>query len=100
MLSAASDMLTDGGMDTGSPAIVLLADIFPSLVIQAIAPWFMGYIPYSSRIIFIVSSAIASFILPALFSPIWIKLLGVVLASISSGFGEINFLALTSYYHK
>jgi hypothetical protein len=30
----------------------------------------------------------------------WMRLLGVVLASFSAGFGEITFLALASFYPK
>jgi len=44
--------------------------------------------------------SVTSFLVPALFTPVWIKLLGVVAASISSGFGEITFLSYSSYYHK
>jgi len=97
MLSAALDMLQCAHL---SPAIVLLADIFPSFIAQFFAPWFMNRIPYSFRVIFTVALSIVSFLIPAFFTPIWLKLLGVVAASISSGFGEITFLSYSSYYNK
>jgi len=97
MLSAALDMLQCAHL---SPAIVLLADIFPSLVAQSIAPWFMHKIPYSIRITFAVVLSVVSFLIPAFFTPVWLKLIGVVAASISSGFGEITFLSYSSYYNK
>lgn len=100
MLSAAIDMLHDANFPIDSPAVVLLADILPCVIIQGVAPYFMGYIPWSIRVIFTVATAVASFLLPAFFSSIILKLTGVVLASISSGFGEINFLSLTALYHK
>jgi len=77
-----------------------LADIFPCFMAQLIAPWFMNRIPYSIRIIFVVALAIISFLLPAFFVPVWVRLIGVICASISSGLGEITFLSYSSYYHK
>jgi len=97
MLSAALDMLECAHL---SPAAVLLADIFPCFLTQLIAPWFMNRIPYAIRIIFVVILAIISFLLPAFFVPVWVRLIGVICASISSGLGEITFLSYSSYYHK
>eukprot|EP01119_Soliformovum_irregulare_P015001 TRINITY_DN4173_c0_g1_i1.p1 TRINITY_DN4173_c0_g1~~TRINITY_DN4173_c0_g1_i1.p1 ORF type:complete len:416 (+),score=75.44 TRINITY_DN4173_c0_g1_i1:38-1285(+) len=96
MLSAASDMMK--GLLPAS--VVLLADILPCLIVQATAPWYMNRIPYAIRIILIVSLAIGGFLIPALFSSIGLKLLGVVFASISSGLGEITFLAYSAKFHK
>ena len=81
-------------MDINSPAIVLLADILPCLIVQAIAPYFMvfflvfpstfiffskkkGYIPYFIRVIFIVITAIGSFLFPAFFVSFELKMTGV-----------------------
>jgi len=94
MLSAAEQLVPS------SPAVVLLADILPSFIVQLTAPFYMARISYSIRICFITISAVFSFLIPAIFEPTWIRLIGVVLASISCGFGEITFLALTSHYHK
>jgi battenin len=97
MLSAAEDLMKDSGL---SPPVVLLADILPSFLVDLIAPFFMAAIPYSIRVSFVVVMSISSFVFAALFSSVWLKLVGVVLGSIACGFGEITFLAYSSYYHK
>jgi len=97
MLSAALDMLAGANL---SPGYVLLADIFPSFLIQAIAPFFVEKIPYPIRVIFAVVTAVAGFLLPAFFENVGMKLLGVVLCAISSGFGEITFLSYSSHFSK
>jgi len=97
MLSAALDMLAAANLPS---AVVLLFDIFPSFVIQFIAPWFVHHFNYTIRVVFTVVLAVAGFLIPAFFEPVWIKLLGVVCAAISSGFGEITFLSYSSHYSK
>ena len=52
------------------------------------------------RVLAVVTFAIASFITVALGTNIIVVLSGVVFASISSGFGEITFLAFTALYDK
>jgi len=97
MLSAALDMLHAANLPA---AVVLLFDIFPSFVIQFIAPWFVHHFHYHIRVIFTVVLAVAGFLIPAFFESVWIKLAGVVCAAISSGFGEITFLAYSAHYSK
>jgi len=80
--------------------VVLLADIVPTLILKAFAPFFMHLIPYNIRVGMAVALAVASFQMVAWFDNIGLKLTGVVLASLSSGGGEITFLAMSSYYHK
>lgn len=78
----------------------LLADILPTFVIKVTAPFFMDRIPYRARIIFAILMGLISFQLVAWGpSSAW-KLLGVVCCSISSGLGEITFLALSAFYHR
>jgi battenin len=96
MLSAALELLPKDV----SPSVVLLAEILPSFIIQLVAPWFMNRLPYSIRVIATVIMAISSFLIPAFCKPTWLKLVGVVFAGLSSGFGEITFLACTSQYNK
>jgi len=60
----------------------------------------MSYIPYAFRVILVVILGIMSFLIPAIFENVWIKLLGVCMASIGSGLGEITFLALSAHYDK
>jgi battenin len=97
ILSAAQDLV--GG--TTPKGVVLLADIMPSFLMKLVAPYFIHRIPYSARIPILVALSTAGMLLIALTPPsqtIAIKLVGVVLASLSSGGGELSFLSLTHYY--
>lgn len=84
--------------------VVLLADVIPSFLTKLCAPYFIHKIPYSLRIpIFAALSACGMLIIaltPALQDSrtIAIKMCGVMLASLSSGGGELSFLGLTHYY--
>lgn len=84
--------------------VVLLADVIPSFFVKLCAPYFIGLIPYSWRII-IFSTLSACGMLLIAFTPgytdggaIGPKMAGVVLASLSSGGGELSFLGLTHFY--
>jgi len=95
-LSAAADILDGSGVPK---AVVLLCDILPSLLVKLIAPYFMHIFPYGWRIIFCVVLSVLALQLNAWwYDDISIQLGGVILASASSGFGEINFLALCTFY--
>eukprot|EP01114_Cavostelium_apophysatum_P016369 TRINITY_DN4635_c0_g1_i1.p1 TRINITY_DN4635_c0_g1~~TRINITY_DN4635_c0_g1_i1.p1 ORF type:complete len:455 (+),score=91.68 TRINITY_DN4635_c0_g1_i1:102-1367(+) len=96
MLSAAEDMLPHDY----SPAVVLMADIVPSLLVQMVAPYFMNRIPYGVRVLFVIFLDVTSFLIPAFFKELPMKLFGVVIGSIGCGFGEMTFLAYSSRYHK
>lgn len=50
----------------------------------------------SVRIIFVVLLAAASFVLVAVAKSEWLVILGVAATSLSSGLGELTFLAYTS----
>ena len=50
--------------------------------------------------LFTIAFSLASFLLVAVSTIETLVLLGVVCASVSSGFGEIIFLSLTTHYHK
>lgn len=81
-------------------AAVLLADILPTFIIKITAPFFMDRIPYRVRIVFAIFMGLVSFQLVAWGPNSTIKLIGVVCASISSGLGEITFLAMSAFYHR
>ncbi|CAF1065033.1 unnamed protein product [Rotaria sordida] len=83
-----------------STGAILLADILPALVIKLTAPFFMHRIIYNFRFILIVIFAASSLIIVGTSKIIALSLFGVVCASISSGFGEITILQLTSFYSK
>ncbi|KAJ4410472.1 battenin CLN3 protein [Didymella pomorum] len=100
ILSAALDLV---GSDVPK-GVVLLCDVIPSFLTKLCAPYFIHKIPYNVRIwIFVALSASGMLIIaltPALQDSrtIAIKMCGVMLASLSSGGGELSFLGLTHYY--
>lgn len=96
ILSAAQDLV--GSLPKG---VVLLADVVPSFLTKLVAPYFIHRIPYQIRILIFVALSSAGMLLVALTPPSQsaaVKLVGVVLASLSSGGGELSFLGLTHYY--
>lgn len=96
ILSAAQDLV--GNLPKG---IVLLADVMPSFVTKLVAPYFIHRVPYAVRILIFAALSTAGMLLIALTpstQTVAVKLVGVVLASLSSGGGELSFLGLTHYY--
>ncbi len=84
--------------------VVLLADVIPSFLTKLLAPYFIHAIPYHVRIIVFVCLSACGMLLIAL-TPSYIdggsistKMAGVILASLSSGGGELSFLGLTHFY--
>lgn len=84
--------------------VVLLADVIPSFITKLVAPYFIHLIPYELRIL-IFSALSASGMLIIAMTPSYVdggtttaKLMGVLLASLSSGGGELSFLGLVHYY--
>jgi len=97
ILSAALDLV---GPDVPK-GIVLLADVMPSFITKLIAPYFIHRIPYRIRIIIFVILSSGGMVLIALTPSdraVGIKLVGVIVGSLSSGGGELSFLGLTHYY--
>ncbi|XP_053119652.1 battenin isoform X2 [Hemicordylus capensis] len=84
--------------NTISTGAVLLADILPTLFIKLSAPFCIHWLPYGLRVGICVVTAWGSFVLVALSTSPAQSIMGVVLASISSGLGEITYLALTSFF--
>lgn len=101
-------MILSAALDLVGPAIpkatVLLASIIPGLACKVTVPYFIHLIPYSARIIIFCALSTCGMLAVALSpasttaSSITAKLAGIVLANLSSGAGEVNFLALTHYY--
>ncbi|XP_051001197.1 battenin isoform X2 [Acomys russatus] len=83
-----------------STAAVLLADILPTLVIKLLAPLGLHLLPYSPRVLVSGVCSAGSFLLVAFSHSVGLSLCGVVLASISSGLGEVTFLSLTAFYPR
>lgn len=84
--------------------VVLLADVIPSFFTKLCAPYFIQAIPYAVRVIIFVLLSAAGMLLIALTpaytdgGTIATKMAGVILASLSSGAGELSFLGLVHYY--
>ncbi|CAI6339558.1 unnamed protein product [Periconia digitata] len=84
--------------------VVLLADVIPSFLTKLCAPYFIHKIPYNVRILVFVALSACGMLIIALTPPlldatsIGMKMFGVILASFSSGGGEMSFLGLTHYY--
>ncbi|XP_029363967.1 battenin isoform X2 [Echeneis naucrates] len=83
-----------------STAAVLLADILPTLVIKLFAPFVIHKLPYGYRVLFCTIMAATSFLFVSLSPAVWISILGVIFASISSGLGELSFLSLTVFFSR
>lgn len=84
--------------------VVLLADVIPSFGTKLVAPYFIHVVPYSVRVVIFVAISAIGMLLVAL-SPeytdggsLGTKLAGIVMASLSSGAGELSFLGLTHFY--
>ncbi|KAJ8607264.1 hypothetical protein MRB53_040450 [Persea americana] len=96
ILSAALDLV---GPDTPK-AVVLLANILPSVLVKLIAPYVFEYITYRTRVLLVVGLNFAGMIFvstPATTGLI-VKLFGIALASCGSGAGEITFLQVSHAY--
>lgn len=84
--------------------VVLLADVIPSFLTKLCAPYFMHAIPYWVRILVCVWLSACGMLLIALTpgntdgGTIATKMAGVVLASLSSGGGELTFVGLVHHY--
>ena len=102
ILSAALDLVGP----TVPKGVVLLCDVIPSFFMKLCAPYFIHVIPYPLRIILMSILSAVGMLLIALTpaytdgGTIATKMAGVVLASSSSGTGELSFLALTHFYGK
>ncbi|ODA83841.1 hypothetical protein RJ55_02357 [Drechmeria coniospora] len=96
ILSAAQDLV--GSMPKG---IVLLADVVPSFVVKLTAPYFIHLVPYRVRVVVLVALSATGMLAVALTpadGSASRKMAGIVLASMSSGGGELSFLGLTHHY--
>nr|UJH94434.1 Btn1 [Starmerella bombicola] len=96
ILSAAIDLV---GNETPK-GLVLLADVLPSLVFKVSAPFFFHTVPYKSRIFLLIALSFFGMQIVANVATLQLKLLGIVMASLSSGLGEVTFLQLTHYFNK
>lgn len=97
ILSAAIDLV---GSATPK-GVVLLADIFPSLIIKILAPLIIHHFPYRLRLWTLLALSIPGMLLISFNSGSKANVIvGICMASASSGIGEISFLLLTHYYSR
>ncbi|KAK0739993.1 batten's disease protein Cln3 [Schizothecium vesticola] len=97
ILSAAQD-LVGSSVPKG---VVLVADVMPSFLTKLVAPYFIHRVPYRVRVLVFVALSSTGMLLVALTpatQSVAVKLVGVVIASLSSGGGELSFIGLTHYY--
>ncbi|CAF9935438.1 battenin CLN3 protein [Imshaugia aleurites] len=100
VLSAALDLVGP----SVPKAVVLLCDVIPSFLMKLCAPYFIHAIPYSVRVLLFSAFSAVGMLLIALTpsytdgGTITTKMAGVVLASMSSGGGELSFISLTHFY--
>ncbi|KAK0290968.1 battenin CLN3 protein [Friedmanniomyces endolithicus] len=99
-------IILSAALDLVGPSIpkatVLLSSIIPGLATKLVVPYLIHLFPYSFRILLLAALSTCGMLVVAL-SPagsagIAAKVAGIVLANISSGGGEVNFLALTHFY--
>lgn len=99
ILSAASDLVGP----SVPKALVLLFDVLPSFIIKLSAPFFIKSIGYNVRIFMLICLSFIGMVILSSVSnskTLLYKMLGITLASLSSGLGEVTFLSLTHYYNK
>ena len=100
ILSAALDLVGP----SVPKGVVLLCDVIPSFLIKLLAPYLIQNVSYSIRIVVFSAISAGGMLLVALPPPdtdsgtISIKMVGVVLASLSSGGGEQCLLGMTHFY--
>ena len=97
IISGAQDILAGTLIQT---SLVLVANIGPYFLVTLIAPYFMQRIPYFARIVSVFVTETLGFLLLVCSKRVHWKLVGVGLASVGYGIGEVSILALTSFYHE
>ncbi|GAB6027555.1 G1/S-specific cyclin cln3 [Chamberlinius hualienensis] len=75
-----------------------MASVIPSLLVKLISPFIVSYI--TLQMVIVISMNMASFLLVSFSKMLWMTYLGVVLASISGGLGEVTLLKMQTLYSK
>ena len=81
--------------------IVYVCNVVPSITVKFTGPYWYHLVSYRNRMIIATVLMALSFILVAVgesAGALWLQLLGVILGSTQSGFGEASYLALTAFY--
>eukprot|EP01097_Dermamoeba_algensis_P006098 TRINITY_DN3847_c0_g1_i1.p1 TRINITY_DN3847_c0_g1~~TRINITY_DN3847_c0_g1_i1.p1 ORF type:complete len:274 (-),score=33.83 TRINITY_DN3847_c0_g1_i1:1045-1830(-) len=93
-LSSAEELLT------GWSGIVLLASIVPSLFVKCLAPFLSSSQSFGPKILVTSFVSLLAFKFVIWSVNPWLKVFGLVLASMGAGLGESSLLALTCHYPK
>ncbi|KAG0148798.1 hypothetical protein CROQUDRAFT_74956 [Cronartium quercuum f. sp. fusiforme G11] len=97
ILSAALD-LVPADVPTG---VILLADITPSLMVKIGWPYLLsGPVRYKRRVISCSTISFLGMMIIVIFQSVTMRILGISLASFSSGLGEMTFLQLSTTYAR
>mgnify|MGYP001793129555 CR=1 FL=1 len=97
IISGAQDILAGTLIQT---SLVLVANIGPYFFVTLIAPYFIQRIPYFARIVSVFVTETLGFLLLVCSTQVHWKLMGVALASVGYGIGEVSIVALTTFYHE
>ncbi|KAI0791520.1 batten's disease protein Cln3 [Irpex lacteus] len=96
ILSAALDLVPP----STPKGIIAFCNIFPALLAKVGWPYILkGRIRYAKRLTGCCAVSVSGMIVVALFDSLLMRLLGICLASFSSGLGELTFLQLSTRYH-
>ncbi|KAI0752633.1 batten's disease protein Cln3 [Daedaleopsis nitida] len=96
ILSAALDLVPP----STPKGIIAFCNIFPALVAKLGWPYLLkGRIRYARRLIGCTAISVCGMLVVAIFDSLSMRLLGICLASFSSGLGELTFLQLSTRYH-
>ena len=93
ILSAAMDLVNP----TTPKSLILLVDILPSLLVKLVCLFYIHRIQYAFRIITLIILSITGMVMVSVHYSLTWTLLGIILASASSGLGEVTFLQLTHH---
>lgn len=97
-LSAAQDIVKSSPSIENGAGLILVADVVPSFLAKLVLPYVMHRISYLARILLIMGLTVQGIYMVAFIENITWRLIGIMIASFSSGLGEITFLALCSFY--
>ncbi|KAI0943483.1 hypothetical protein AcW1_002635 [Taiwanofungus camphoratus] len=96
ILSAALDLVPP----STPKGIIAFCNILPALIAKLGWPYILkGRIRYARRLIGCCAISVSGMIVVAAFESLYMRLLGISLASFSSGLGELTFLQLSTRYH-
>ncbi|KAJ1355410.1 hypothetical protein KIN20_012804 [Parelaphostrongylus tenuis] len=83
-----------------SVGVVLICTTIPGLVVKVLSPFFIHRVPYQFRHSMVYILQIISLLVTAFADSAAPALVGVSIASISTGLGEVTYLGLAGHYSK